>query len=107
MDTDAHTQNESEKTRLQELIQQRDAFLLRVYEKSAADPSKTIPYSDIAEALGFNEDLLEKISSYLEGEKLIRITPIVDTHVKENGPESLEIFSSHRKGIAITHKGIV
>jgi hypothetical protein len=63
-------------TPLEEMEQERVAFLYELYKRSAGDSRHGIPYEELVEALGFGESLTKRIQRELQQEGLVELTSL-------------------------------
>ena len=86
---------------------QRTAFLCEVYKKTEGDPSKAIPYQEIANSLNFEGEEIAQVYYYFLHEGYILEVPPMSVGVtlpESRGSGNLKTM--YGKAMVITKKGI-
>ena len=82
------------------------AFLYELYQRSAGDPRRGIPYEELVDALGFSERVTKSIQRDLHREGLVELTAVPRiTTVGRTVIDSAHGWSS-RQTIGMTPQGV-
>ncbi len=83
------------------------AFLCEVYKRTEGNPSKAIPYEEIANSLNFEDEAIAHVYYYFLHEGYILEVPPMSVDVtppEDRGSGNLKTM--HGNAMAITKKGI-
>jgi hypothetical protein len=86
---------------------QRMAFLCEVYKKTEGNPSKAIPYEEIANSLHFEDEAITQVYYYFLHEGyILEVPPMSVAVTPPEGRGGGNLNTTYGKAIAITKKGI-
>lgn len=86
---------------------QRIAFLCEVYKRTEGNPSKAIPYEEIANSLHLEDEAIAQVYYYFLHEGYILEVPPMSVGVTPpEGRGSGNLKTMYGKAMAITKKGI-
>ena len=86
---------------------QRMAFLCEVYKRTEGNPSKAIPYEEIANSLNFEDEAIAHVYYYFLHEGyILEVPPMSVDVIPPEGRASGNLKTIYRKAMAITKKGI-
>lgn len=86
---------------------QRRAFLCEVYKRTEGNPSKAIPYEEIANSLHVEVEAIAQVYYYLLHEGyILEVPPMSVAVTPSEGREGGNTKTTYGKAIAITKKGI-
>ncbi len=86
---------------------QRMAFLCEVYKRTEGNPSKSVPYEEIADSLNFEDEAIEQVYYHFLHEGYIQEVPPVSMEIiSPEGRKRGNQKAMSGKPIVITEKGI-
>ena len=86
---------------------QRMAFLCEIYKRTEGNPSKAIPYEEIADSLNFEDEAIKRVYYHFLHEGYIQeVPPVFVEIIPPEGRMRGNQKAMSGKAIAITEKGI-